>query len=217
MKKVILPLVALIALASCQEDKKPADGPVLAAANTENKAPGSSAPKPRPDQATMEKNWAAYMTPGAEHALLAEGKGLWEGEMKLWMTPGGPADSATVLQENKMLLGGRYQQGIARGTVMNTPFEGISTVGFDNHKKKYISTWIDNMGTGIMTMEGTWDEATKTINFSGKMVDPSTGDEVTERETFTILDKDHHLMTMYSPGPDGKEFKTMQIHYRRKK
>jgi hypothetical protein len=30
-------------------------------------------------------------------------------------------------------------------------------------KKMFSSSWVDNMGTGIMNMEGTWDEATKSI------------------------------------------------------
>jgi hypothetical protein len=34
------------------------------------------------------------------------------------------------------------------------PFEGISTLGYDNAKKTFFSTWIDNMGTGMMVMEG---------------------------------------------------------------
>ncbi|GAA4324254.1 DUF1579 domain-containing protein [Flaviaesturariibacter amylovorans] len=217
MKKMILPLFALAALASCQEEKKPAEAPVVAAANTENKTEAPAPAKAMPDQATMEKNWKDYMTPGTEHGLLAEAKGDWVGEMKMWQAPGAPPDSSTIQQENRMLLGGRYQQSIAKGNVMTMPFEGISTVGFDNHKKKYVSTWIDNMGTGVMNMEGSWDATTKTINFTGKMINPATKAEEDVRETFTILDKDHHLMTMYGTGPDGKEFKTMQIHYTRKK
>jgi hypothetical protein len=119
-----------------------------------------------------------------------------------------------------MVLGNRYQQSIHKGDMMGMPFEGISTVGYDNHKKVFIMSWIDNMGTGVMNGEGPWDEATKSITFKGKMVDPSlgTGKECDYREVFTIIDKDNQKMEMYCPDPKtGKEFKTMELKMTRKK
>ena len=74
------------------------------------------------------------------------------------------------------------------------------------------------MGTGIMTMEGTWDEATKSINFKGKMICPANGKECDVRETYKIIDDNTHLMEMY--GPDmktGVEYKNMEIKFTRKK
>lgn len=49
------------------------------------------------------------------------------------------------------------------------------------------------------------------------MVDPAIGKEVDIREVFTIVDNDNQVMEMYGKGYDGKEFKTMQINYKRKK
>ncbi len=68
-----------------------------------------------------------------------------------------------------------------------------------------------------MKLEGPWDEASKSINFSGRCVDPSRGDgsEMAVRETFKIVDDKNHVMEMYGPGPDGKEFKMMEIKYTR--
>ncbi len=48
---------------------------------------------------------------------------------------------------------------------MECLFEGMSLMGYDNAKKVFMSSWVDNMGSGIMQMEGTWDPNTKTINF----------------------------------------------------
>ena len=94
----------------------------------------------------------------------------------------------------------------------------MSTTAYDNAKKVFISTWIDNMGTGIMKMEGPWDEASKTMTLSGKMMDPSTGRECNMRETFKIVDDNTQIMEMYGPDPKtGKEFKTMTIKLTKKK
>ena len=51
-----------------------------------------------------------------------------------------------------MILGGRYLEQRYEGTMMGQPFSGIGVTGFDNYKKKFVSTWVDSMGTAIMTM-----------------------------------------------------------------
>jgi hypothetical protein len=172
-----------------------------------------------PDSATMMKNWSEYMTPGKEHKMMASWDGTWNGEVTLWMTPGQPPMQSTTVTTNKMLLDGRYQSSTHKGLMMGMPFEGMSTLAFDNGKKEFVSTWIDNMGTGIMTSTGKWDEASKSITFKGRMVDPSSGNgkEADFREVFRVIDNDHQVMEMYGPDPSGKEFKTMEIKFTRKK
>jgi hypothetical protein len=71
------------------------------------------------------------------------------------------------------------------------------------------------MGTGIMTMTGKWDESSKTINFTGTCVDPTTGKEMKVREVFKLVDDNHQTMEMYMTT-DGKEHKSMEIKFTRK-
>lgn len=52
--------------------------------------------------------------------------------------------------------------------MMGMPFEGHGTLAYDNHRKMFVSTWIDNMGSGIMVLEGTYDDASKTLTLMGK-------------------------------------------------
>jgi hypothetical protein len=186
-------------------------------AMTDNKTEPPSTPMPVMDSATKMKNWIAYMTPGEPHKMLEKCNGTWTSEVTFWEMPGGPAQRSTGTAVYKMIMGGRYQVSSFKGNMMGQPFEGMSTVAFDNAKKVFISTWMDNMGTGLMTMEGPWDDATKTINLKGKEVDPYTGKEVELRETFKMIDNNNQLLEMFGPGPDGKEFKTMEIKYKRKK
>jgi hypothetical protein len=115
-----------------------------------------------------------------------------------------------------MLLGGRFQQSKHTGNMMGMPFEGISTTGYDNAKKTIVSTWIDNMGTGIMYMQGTYDQASKTINLSGTAVDPMTGNDMKVREVFKWIDDNTQQMEMFMTQ-NGQEFKTMEIKLTRKK
>ena len=94
----------------------------------------------------------------------------------------------------------------------------MSTTGYDNAKKVYVSTWIDNIGTGVMKMEGPWDKATKSTTLTGKMIDPNTGKECDFKEIYTITDDNNQKMEMFGPDPKtGKQFKTMEIKLTRKK
>ena len=72
------------------------------------------------------------------------------------------------------------------------------------------------MGTGLMYMEGVYDEATKAVHFKGKMVDPVSGQALDCREIFTFVDNDTQKMEMFQTE-QGKERKTMEIVFRRKK
>jgi hypothetical protein len=164
----------------------------------------------------MMKAWQSYMTPGDIHKMIAKSDGKWNSEVTMWMAPDTPPTKSKSVCENTMILGGRYQQSIHKGTMMGMPFEGISLLGYDNAKKIFLSTWIDNMGTGIMQMEGTWDEATNSINFKGKSVDPTTGKDIDIREVFKLVDDNNQTMEMYCTT-DGKEMKTMEIKFSRQK
>jgi hypothetical protein len=164
-----------------------------------------------------EKLWMDYMTPGKAHKELAMSDGMWTEDMLMWMAPNTEPMKSTATVMNKMIMGGRYQQGTHRGTFMGMPFEGMSLVGYDNAKQTYVSTWVDNMGTGMMLMEGTWNEDLKGIEFKGMGVDPEVGKDVPMRQIYVIRDADTHVMEMFKPGKDGNEFKCMEITMKRKK
>jgi len=169
------------------------------------------------DSATMMKKMMDYGAPGPVHEMIAKSNGTWNGEVTMWMDPKAPPMKSMATSVNKMIMGGRYQQSNTSGNMMGMPFEGMGTLAYDNTKKVLVSTWIDNMGTGIMKLEGPWDEATKTATMSGRCTDPVRGEDVNIRETFKMIDDNNQLMEMYGPGPDGKEMKMMEIKFTRKK
>lgn len=163
------------------------------------------------------KAWMEYMTPGDFHKEMAKWDGEWNEDITMWMAPDAPPMKNTASCVNKMILGGRYQSSTHKGSFNGMPFEGLSTTGYDNAKKTFVSTWIDNMGTGIMTMEGKWDEGSKTLHLKGKQVDPATGKEMQVRETFKVIDDNTQKMEMFMTPAGGKEYKSMEIVFTRKK
>jgi hypothetical protein len=227
MKRITLAIcTATFLFVACSDDKKTEDKTASDTSSDSSttkmdKMDKMDEKKPEaytmPDSATMMKNWEMCMTPGKEHAMLAKSNGTWTAEVTNWMDPSKPPIKSKATTINKMLLGGRYQESSTNGTMMGMPFEGKGVTGYDNAKKVFVSTWVDNMGTGIMTMEGPWDEASKSITFKGKTMDPMTMRETSLKEIFKIVDDNNQLMEMYAPGPDGKELKMMEIKFTRKK
>jgi hypothetical protein len=168
------------------------------------------------EMSAMEKAWMQYMTPGKAHTQLAQSEGIWMEEITMWMTADAPPLKSSSSVANKMIMGGRYLQGMHRGSFNGMPFEGMSTVGYDNKKEVYESTWIDNMGTGIMELSGKWDNSLNGMESKGTTVDPLTGGEVSVREVYAIKDNDHHTLDMFMTPADGKEFKSMHIDMTRR-
>jgi len=222
MKKISLIICsAALLISACNskktEEKDKTTKDTTAGATTTTTSDTKVEPMTMPDSATMMKNWQAYMTPGEPQKMLAKSDGKWISEVTMWQKPDAPPQKSTGMCVNKMILGGRYQEGTNTGNMMGMPFEGRSITGYDNAKKVYVSSWIDNMGTGIMNMEGVWDDASKSIVMKGKGVDPMTMKESDYREVFKIVDDNTQMMEMYGPGPDGKETKMMEIKFTRKK
>jgi len=172
---------------------------------------------PTPEQKAMMDKMTKAATPGAQHAMLSKMAGEWTATVKFQMDPSQPWQESAGTSVVTSLMDGRYIQESNTSTMMGMPFSGMGITGFDNVLGKYVSTWIDNMGTGIMTSVGTPDASGKVINWSGTMNDPVTGKPSKERMVTTIKDDDHHTFEMYGTPPGGKkEMKMMTIEYSRK-
>ncbi len=169
------------------------------------------------DEEAMMEKWQAFMTPGAEHELLKERVGKWDMKITMWMAPGAPASESEGTTTLSMIMGDRYLLDRTSSSFDGMPFEGMSIVGYDNMKKKFVSIWIDNMGTGLMQSEGTYDKSTKTLTFDTMGPDVMTGKYEKMRSVEKIISKDKWIVEMYKAMPDGKDFKTMEITYTRTK
>ncbi|MES2374007.1 MAG: DUF1579 domain-containing protein [Bacteroidota bacterium] len=216
MKNIVITFCAVSLFFACKtdnKDTKPSDSTAAVSAST-----AKSDEWVPVDSATAMKSMMEYGTPGKEQAMLAKSAGNWKAETTMWMAPDSPPMVSNGTASTKMIMGGRYQQMVFKGDMMGQPFEGIGTTAYDNARKVWTSSWIDNMSTGIMNMEGTWDEATKTMTTTGKMLCPANGKWCEMKEMFKIVDDNTQVMEMY--GPDmktGKSYKNMEIKLTRSK
>jgi hypothetical protein len=163
------------------------------------------------------KAWQDFMTPGTMHKWMTKHVGTWEAEVSQWLDPSAPPTKSKATDVVTMAMNGLYQVGNFSSNMMGMPMMGQSTLGYDNAKKIFVLSWIDNMGSGIVNMTGTYDEATKTLNLKGKQTDPITGKDSDIRQENKFTDDDTYVMTMYGASPDGKEMKFMEGTFKRKK
>jgi uncharacterized protein DUF1579 len=168
------------------------------------------------DPKAMQEMMVQAAATGPQHEILKKLEGEWDLVVRTMMDPSQPPTETKSHSVIRTLMGGRYCQEETSGDFQGMPFTGMGVTGYDNVLKKYVSIWIDNMGTGIMTSQGTIDAAGKVIAWTGESSDPMTGKPSKVRMVTRLTDDDHHTFEMYARGPDGKEMKMMEISYTRK-
>ena len=196
---------------------------------TPSPAATASAPKTSgaPSAAEMQQMMAKMMElgkPGENHKQLAQLVGNWTYTVKMWMDPSAPPTQSKGTATRKAVMDGRFFIADAKGSfkmpgpdgkMKDFDFTGMAIEGYDNVKKKFVSTWIDNMGTMIMVSEGSYDAASKTFTYQSEC-EMMPGMRVKIRELVKVADADHHTFEWYEDRGAG-EAKTMEISYTRKK
>jgi hypothetical protein len=182
-----------------------------------------------PDMQKMMQQMMELSKLNENHKLLSSLDGSWDYTIKFWMNPdpSAPPQESTGTATRKTIMDGRYvvmdvsgnmQMPGEDGKMKDVEFKGMGLEGYDNMKKKFVASWVDNMGTGIEFSEGTYDPATKSLTYKSEM-EPMPGMKTKVREVVKIVDDSHMMLEWYeTPGgkAKGKERKTMEINYTKK-
>lgn len=167
------------------------------------------------DAEAMMEIYRKLGTPGAPHKLLAKMVGSWDTWTKSWMEPGKPPEESAGFCEQKMIIGGRFLQQECTGEMMGGTFNGIGFTGYDNHTEKFVSTWMDSMGTGIYFFEGPASADGKSFTQKSHYDDPVKGPMVW-RSVCKLVDNNTIIFEMYGTVQGGREEKMMEMTYTRK-
>jgi len=154
--------------------------------------------------------------PGAQHRLLERMSGRWDTVTKSWSSPDKPPDVSFGVCEQKMILGGRFLQQDCSGDMMGSPFIGLGFTGYDNNTKKFVSTWMDSLGTAIYLFEGPADSNGAGFTQKSRYNDPVRG-PMEWRSVCALKDDDTITFEMYGTPKGGHEEKMMEMVYTRKK
>lgn len=198
--------------------KKKAARPMAKKAAPKAKSkPKAAAPKRKPaamqEQAMMEQ-WQKAMTPAAGHARLMSMVGSWKTTTTVTMAPGAPEEVSRGTSVHRLVLGGRFLEQTYKGTTMNMPFEGIGYTGYDNAQQRYVGTWMDTFGTGVMRSLGVGRPTDDKIEFVAEAIEPNGNKKVFET-MLRIRNHEHHSFEMWTKGPNGKSYRMMLIDYER--
>jgi hypothetical protein len=168
-------------------------------------------------QEDIQKAMDNYSKPSSAHKRLAAEVGYWTADVKQWFDTSSKPIITPAQYNVQMILGGLYQEMNYTSTIMGKPFIGKSILGYNNARKEYEMTWIDNMSSGATRMTGFYDEGTNSYHFRGTQPDPVTGQPVEVRQDTEIKSANNYLVTMYMTMPDGKEMKVMEADFKRGK
>jgi hypothetical protein len=200
----------------------PATSPATAIGSASTQPATATGQPPNPQE--MMKQMMEMSKLNENHKLLSEMNGNWNFGIKMWMNP----DPNAKPQESKGsatrkdIMGGRYvmmdvtgkmQMPGADGKMKDVQFKGMGIEGYDNAKQKFVSSWIDNMGTGIQSSEGTYDPASKTFTYTSE-IEMMPGMKIPVREVIKVPDNNHMMLEWYE-NRGGQEKKTMEIAYTR--
>jgi Protein of unknown function (DUF1579) len=154
--------------------------------------------------------------PGPEHAALKMDEGTWDAVIEMAAAPGTPAMTSKGVEVNTVGCGGLCLITDFKGEMMpGTTFHGHGIATWDVTKKVYRGSWTDSMSQGLMIGESKMDPSGKKM--TGTMEGPDMTGQIVKMRSVVEYANGGRVMTMYSPGPDGKEMQVLKITYTRRK
>jgi hypothetical protein len=157
-----------------------------------------------------------YAMPGKNHEVLKKYVGDWDVEVRSWAKPGDQPMMSKATLKNQLIFDGRYVKCQFEGMMMGQKFMGLEIFGYDLFQNKYTTFWIDTMSTYFFLTTGTLDASGKVLTETGTSPDPMTGKMQKVKDVTTFMQDGKYKFEMFMVGPDGKEFKTMELLATRK-
>ena len=219
----LLTIVFAIVIATSSFAQTPATSPPAASALSAAQPASATGQPPNPQE--MMKQMMEMSKLNENHKLLADMNGSWNYAIKMWMNPDPNAkpQESKGTATRKSAMGGRYavmdvtgkmQMPGEDGKMKDMQFKGMAVEGYDNVKKKFVSSWIDNMGTGIAVLRGHVRSREQDAHVHERNGNDARNENASPRSAEDRPTK----ITCCSSGTrsrGGQEKKTMEIAYTR--
>ncbi|MBC8110960.1 MAG: DUF1579 family protein [Verrucomicrobia bacterium] len=181
-------------------------------------------------EAAMMKQYIEMSKTNENHKILGElngewtfiGKHVFSGVIKRSYEFSGKIVRKAVLEGRYFITettgGTKMKLPWSQGKLL--PYQDMYLEGYDNVKKKFFSSNINNeSNTGIITLEGTYNPATKIITYEGESVshfhrDIVPGTMMKFLVLLKFIDNDHFTLEQRE-SIDGKEIVTTELKYTR--
>lgn len=153
--------------------------------------------------------------PGPEHSQLMKWVGTWDVAFTQWTSATEPEKQARGNSHITSLYNGRYIHEEYVSDFAGKQFMGSGNTGYDRAAKHFVTTWCDNMGTGIAHLTGTATREGQEITYHGTMVCAQTRSEVHLRHVVVWDSNDRFTVAMFNRS-EGQERKVMELVYSRR-
>ncbi|MBT5365158.1 MAG: DUF1579 family protein [Phycisphaerae bacterium] len=161
--------------------------------------------------ARMEKLGKELATPNSNHQILEKLAGEWN-TVQTFMDTNPTAGTASY----KMIYDNRFLDGTHTGSILDIPFEGKLTIGYDNYKHKYVISFIDNLGTALRTAEGMLDKSGEVLSLWGTMDEWMTDEhDKPVMYQFKFIDKDTFFLGIHDLSILDKNSLVIAVTYTR--
>jgi hypothetical protein len=137
--------------------------------------------------------------------------GDWTANYIMWMDPSQPPMNSAVKVHSETIMNGLFLVSKYTGFMMEMNYDGLLTIGYSNEKKKYVSTWMDNMNSGIDYREGVKSADGKSIVFEGNTIDSMTGKETPSKLVLNMTGEKEYKLEVMMMMMGGMEMKTVEV------
>lgn len=162
-------------------------------------------------QAQERNPWSVYMTPAVEHERLA----TYEGKFQVEITMSGAKEPIVVYAVHQMILDGRFLDIEQTGKMMDMDYVSYTTLGYNTIDHTYTMVTYTNMGTGILTLTGKWDNEVNGIVLYGNLTNPVSERTIRVKQVIHFLDDDSFLIESFDKEEDAPESKTVVYKFKR--
>ncbi|MBL8802274.1 MAG: DUF1579 family protein [Planctomycetes bacterium] len=162
--------------------------------------------------------WMATMKPGPAHARLAELVGKYDTTMRMWMAPGQPPMEEKGSAEFVWFAEGKWLQENWTMTMMGQPSKGLSILGYDNFKERYVWSKVDSLQTCITGAFGHFDQSGDNLILWGTIDEPMTPEQDKQvKYVYRGFGQDKFVLEVHDMMIGEANTKVLEIEYRKRK
>ena len=165
--------------------------------------------RPQQDDALVTETLELLRTPSEHHRHLERLIGTWAVEGRYFLPSGEPTDFRGTI-ESSSVMDGLFVESRLVAELVGQPYHGRIVDGYDTVTERYVATFFENIGPGIVWASGVCEEEGRVRTLMGEVPDPVWGGTYTLRSVHTFIDDDTYRYDAFLAHEDGREFKQME-------
>lgn len=174
-------------------------------------------PQPKDMNEGMAR-WMETMKPSLAHERLSELVGKYELTMRMWMAPGQPPSETKGASEFVWFAEGKWLQENWDIAMFGQPSKGLSILGYDNFKQRYVWSKVDSLQTCLSSAFGHFDASGDNLILWGTIDEPMTPEQDKQvKYVYRGFGQDKFVLEVHDMMIGETNTKVLEFEYRRRK